>query len=88
MMWMEAIMMAKLLAMSMSSTRRMERRWQMDKTRLVLVLRLLCDWGNTQSDMKMGQRVKRAGRGEVRRMETISTGEVSLLVREQGGFLD
>ena len=38
--------------------------------------------------MKRGQRVKRAGRGEVRRMETISTGEVSLLVREQGGFLD
>ena len=47
MMWMEArlylstIMMAKLLAVSMSSTRRlgrMDRRWQMDKTRLVLVL--------------------------------------------------
>ena len=49
---------------------------------------MLCDWGDTQSDMKMGQMVKRVGRGEVRRMETISTGEVSLLVREQGGFLD
>ena len=49
---------------------------------------MLSDRGDTQSDMMMGQRVKRAGMGEVRRMETISTGEVSLLVREQGGFLD
>ena len=47
MMWMEArlnlttIMMAKLLPVSMSSTRRlgrMDRRWQMDNKRLVLVL--------------------------------------------------
>ena len=64
----------------------------MGKMRLVLVVLVLgllgrsCNRGDTLKDIILGHRVKRAGTGYVRRMETISTGEVILLVRELGEF--